>query len=176
MTDRQIDSGADPNQPDLDAAFAATQRPHKDRAQELALAASASQPGAGYGGYVPTPADEVHLLDYVRVLHKRRWTALTAFVIVFGSVAIYTFTATPIYSARVQILIENENPNVVKFEEVYDQNKTSIDYYQTQYRILQSRLLARRTLDAQNLWGNPQFAQPAASIWSRFAGWASRSP
>ena len=42
--------------------------------------------GAGYGQAVG--GDKVHLLDYVRVLHKRRWTALTAFLIVFGSVTV----------------------------------------------------------------------------------------
>jgi polysaccharide biosynthesis transport protein len=128
-------------------------------AQTTGAASSSYPTNAGPSGF----SDEVHLLDYVRVLHKRRWTAITAFVIVFGSVTIYTFTATPIYSARVQLLIENENPNVVKFEEVYDQNKASNDYYQTQYRILQSRLLARRTLDAEKLWQHPLFAGVADS-------------
>lgn len=126
---------------------------------------SAAAGYAGYGaGYGPALAgDEVHLLDYLRVLHKRRWTAVTAFLIIVGSVTVYTFTATPIYTARVQILIENENPNVVKFEEVYDQNKSTNDYYQTQYRILQSRALARRTLDAEKLWEHPLFAGSNAS-------------
>lgn len=114
--------------------------------------------GAGYGQAVG--GDEIHLLDYLRVLHKRRWTAITAFLIVMGTVTIYTFTATPIYSASVRILIESENPNVVKFEEVYDQNTSSTDYYQTQYRILQSRLLVRRTLDAEKLWEHPLYADP----------------
>ncbi len=121
---------------------------------------------AGYGGYGAgygnATGDEVHLLDYLRVLHKRRWTAITAFLLVVGSVAVYTFTATPIYSARTQILIENENPNVVKFEEVYEQNRT-LDYYQTQYRLLQSRVLARRTLDAGKLWEHPFLAGTAES-------------
>src|SRR5688572_142506 len=117
--------------------------------------------GSGYGlGYGHAINEDVHLLDYVRILHKRRWTALTAFLVVFGAVAVYTFTATPIFSARTQILIENENPNVVKFEEVLDQNKTTNDYYQTQYRILQSRALARRTLDAEQLWEHPHFNRP----------------
>jgi len=121
---------------------------------------------AGYGaGYGQVIADEVHLLDYVRVLHKRRWTAITAFMVVFGSVAVYTFTATPIYTARTQVLIENENPNVVKFEEVYDQNKTTNDYYQTQYRILQSRLLARRTIEREKLWRNPLIANASGTSW-----------
>jgi polysaccharide biosynthesis transport protein len=102
-------------------------------------------------------SDEMHLLEYLRILHKRRWTALTAMFLVVATVMVYTLTATPIYGARVQILIENENPNVVKFEEVYDQNTSGSDYYQTQYRILQGRQLARRTLEAERLWEHPQF-------------------
>ena len=144
-------------------------------------AAKASRPadsppfyGAASTSYGNTPgSDAVHLADYFRILHKRRWTALTAFAIVFGTVTVYTFSATPIYTAKVQILIENENPNVVKFEEVYEQNKTTNDYYQTQYRILQSRALARRTLDAEKLWDHPQFAAPVrdADQLPVFASW-----
>jgi polysaccharide biosynthesis transport protein len=121
---------------------------------------SAPSAGYGYGGSGVT--DDVHLLDYLRVLHKRRWTAVTAFLIVLGSLTVYSFTATPLYIARAQILIENENPNVVKFEEVLDQNKATNDYYQTQYRILQSRLLARRTLEGEKLWDDPMFADSSA--------------
>ncbi len=76
----------------------------------------------------------------------------------------YTFTATPIYEARVQILIEKENSNVVTFKEAIEQNQITDDYYQTQYKILQSRALARRTLDALNLWNDTQFNPPESWI------------
>jgi capsular exopolysaccharide synthesis family protein len=112
-------------------------------------------PGYGYASNIL--GDDVHLSDYARVLYKRRWTALTAFVIVVLSVSVYTFTATPIYVARVQILIEKEATNVVTFKEAYEQNQIADDYYQTQYKILQSRALARRTLDALKLWNHPLF-------------------
>src|SRR5204863_1979454 len=49
---------------------------------------------------------DVHLLDYIKVLYKRRWTALTVFLLVVLSVVVYVFTATPIYEARSRILIE----------------------------------------------------------------------
>src|SRR2546425_2935295 len=100
---------------------------------------------------------ELRLSDWVKVLHKRRWTAVTAFLIVVMSVLVYTFTATPIYEAHVQILIEKEATNVVSFKEAFEQNQTTDDYYQTQYKILQSRAVARRTLDALKLWNDPQF-------------------
>ena len=105
-----------------------------------------------------TLADEVHITDYLRVIYKRRWTATAAFVAIFGALVVYTFTATPIYEARAQLLIENENPNVVSFQEVMEQNKTTADYYQTQYRLLQSRSLAKRTMDAERFWNHPMFA------------------
>ena len=121
-------------------------------------AADAPLPPPTYGDGSNVLGDtDVHLLDYVKVLYKRRWTALTAFLIVVVSVSVYTFTAIPVYEARVQILIEKEATNVVSFKEAVEQNQVTDDYYQTQYRILQSRALARRTIDALKLWDHPQF-------------------
>ena len=123
----------------------------------------------GYGSNVLGDT-EVHLLDYVKVLYKRRWTAATAFLVVFVSVAVYTFTATPIYEARTQILIEKENANVVTFKEAFEQNQIADDYYQTQYKILQSRALARRTLDALKLWDHALFTPKDDGVLKTIAG------
>jgi succinoglycan biosynthesis transport protein ExoP len=111
-------------------------------------------PGQDYG---PSGTADVHLLDYVRILYKRRYIAATAFLIVMGCASVYTFTATPMYQAHVQILIEKEATNVVSFKEAFEQNQTTDDYYQTQYKVLQSRALARRTMDALKLWDDPRF-------------------
>jgi capsular exopolysaccharide synthesis family protein len=102
-------------------------------------------------------AQEVHLVDYVKVLYKRRRTAIAAFLLVVGSVTVYTFTATPIYESKTRLLIESEEQNVVNFKQVVDEDQTKADYYQTQYNILQSRALARRTLDELKLWDKPPF-------------------
>jgi capsular exopolysaccharide synthesis family protein len=102
-----------------------------------------------------------HLVDYLRVLHKRRWTATTTFIIVLVGTMLYVFTATPIYEARTRLLIESDNPNVVSFKEVIDEQGAKADYYQTQYNILQSRILARKTLDRLGLWENVYFGGPA---------------
>ena len=116
------------------------------------------EPRLGYGDANLLPAAEVHLMDYVRVLYKRRWIAITAFFVVLVSVVVYTFTQTPIYAAKVQLLIEPESQNVVSFKEVLEQDKSTTDYYQTQYKILQSRKLARQTIQSLNLWNLPEFA------------------
>ncbi len=111
----------------------------------------------------PEGETDTHFLDYLRIVYKRRWTVMTAFVVVFGWMFIYTSTEVPLYTARVQLLIENDNPNVVKFDAVFEPNKLTNDYYQTQYKILQSRLIARRTLEAGKLWAHPALVGPTVS-------------
>lgn len=158
---------SDPLNTDLDAPLAgdplkasgprgkkATPPPLRDEPRP----ASPEQGRGGYGDANLLPATEVHLTDYVRVLYKRRRIAITAFLIVFVSVVVYTFTQTPIYAAKAQLMIEPENQNVVSFKEVLEQDKSTTDYYQTQYKILQSRGLARQTIEAIGLWNHPEFA------------------
>jgi capsular exopolysaccharide synthesis family protein len=100
--------------------------------------------------------DEPHLLDYLRIVARRRHIAIAAFVIVLLGTVVYTFTATPIYEGKVQLLIEADNPNVVNFKEVIDEAQSRQDYYQTQYRLLQSRSLAKKTIDDLRLWKNEE--------------------
>ncbi len=100
---------------------------------------------------------EIHLTNYIKVLYKRRWLGLTVFLSVVVSVAVYSFTAVPIYEAKSRLLIESDQQNVVNFKQVVQEDQTKIDYYQTQYNILQSRALARKTLDSLKLWGAPPF-------------------
>ena len=127
---------------------AQSERPAAAPAPRAAAQAAAAVPVAQHALATAEP----HLSDYVKVLYKRRWTAATAFLLVLLSVTVYTFTATPIFEARTRLLIEADNPNVVSFKEVIDEDQAKADYYQTQYNILQSRALARKTIDTLKLW------------------------
>lgn len=124
--------------------------------------AGGTSPGyGGYGGYgygnTLASHSELSLVHYLQILYRRRYIAATAFVAVVLVVALQTFTAVRIYSGSARILIERENPNVVSFKEVLDQSTLNDDYYETQYQILRGRGLARRTLDALDLWDHPHF-------------------
>jgi exopolysaccharide transport family protein len=135
--------------------------------------ADAASPGYGGAGYpMAAPMGEgVHLRDYVRVLYRRRYLAATAFILVVVLATVYTYTRIPVYQASVQIEIDYESPKVVPFRQVTDNDFGGWDtqeYYQTQYKILQSRSLARRTLDAANLWTHPLLAGPAAAVGRGF--------
>jgi capsular exopolysaccharide synthesis family protein len=102
-----------------------------------------------------------HLTDYVKVLYKRRWVAMTSFALVVLAATVYSFTATPIYEAKTRLLIEAEEHNVVSFKQVLEEDQQKADYYQTQYNILQSRVLARKTIDTLKLWDSPHLGAPS---------------
>jgi capsular exopolysaccharide synthesis family protein len=108
------------------------------------------------------PREEPHLFDYARVVVKRRHVALAVFAAIFLASVVYSFTATPLYEGRVQLLIESDNPNVVNFKEVIDEAQSRQDYYQTQYKLLQSRSLAKQTIETLGLWNNEELSPPAA--------------
>ena len=115
-----------------------------------------------------------HLRDYLRVIARRRHIVIAAFAVVALAGVLYSFTATPVYEGRAQLLIEADNPNVLNFKEVIDEAQSRQDYYQTQYRLLQSRSLAKKTIEALGLWNNPELA-PDPSQRSFSIGNAMRS-
>jgi len=52
--------------------------------------------------------------------------------------------------ATAQVLIEHEKSNVLSFKDVTDVDAARTTNYQTQYRLLQSRSLARRVVESLN--------------------------
>lgn len=101
--------------------------------------------------------EQIDLRDYFRVLMKRRWTIISVFMLVVLTVAIHTFTATPIYQATSRVVIEKENPNLVSIQEVMAVDATGSDYYQTQYKILESRAVAREVIKRLDLANSTEF-------------------
>ena len=107
---------------------------------------------------------EIHLKDYLRVVVKRKWVVLAVFVAVVTTVAIATFRQRPLYQATAQLQIEKENPNILSIKEVMELDASNADYYQTQYRILQSRSLAQAVIDRLGLATHPEFAATGAAF------------
>jgi polysaccharide biosynthesis transport protein len=101
--------------------------------------------------------DERHLMDYVRVVYKRRWVAIPVLLAVFTIGAINSYRTTPLYRASTQLLIEKDSPKVGDLSTMFQQQDGwfNDDFYQTQYKILQSRSLARRTAAGMKLDQHP---------------------
>ena len=115
---------------------------------------------------------ELDLRSYLRVLTKRKGFIITIFCLILLIVTVQTFSETPIYRATARIVIEKENPNVVSIEEVMAVDSTGNDYYQTQYKIIESRAVARDVVQRLDLDTHPEF-QPkdANDPVSRVKGW-----
>lgn len=79
----------------------------------------------------------------LRIVRKRKWSIVAALTIVFVIAAVWTFKQKPVYEAKGLLEIEQESPNIVSVQELFQIENVTDDYVQTQYKILQSDTLAR---------------------------------
>jgi polysaccharide biosynthesis transport protein len=110
----------------------------------------------------PTP-DAVHLRDYWHVLLRRRWLAFFVFALVAGVGVARVLLQKPQYRATAQILIERQAPDVLNFEKNARAQEGVDDFYQTQYRLLQSRMLARQVVERMDLLKEPEYGGPLSA-------------
>lgn len=89
---------------------------------------------------------EISLLELWRIALKKRRVILNTTILVFVVAALYSFLATPKYTAEGELLIDRE-PNILSFEDIFQIESFNDDYFQTQYKLLQSRALAGDTID-----------------------------
>ncbi len=99
--------------------------------------------------------DEIHLRDYLYILRKRRNVVLSVFLLFATASFVFTYFERVIYRATSTIMIERENPNVVDFKEVMAFDASTTDFYQTQYRILESRSLIEKLIQEEKLEEDP---------------------
>ncbi len=106
------------------------------------------------------PYQSLHLRDYWHVVVRRRWLAFFVFTVVLLGAAVRLALTRPVYQSTAQVLIERDAPNVLDFEKNARAADVWDSFYQTQYRLLQSRLLARRVVEKLNLEDDPEFGGP----------------
>jgi polysaccharide biosynthesis transport protein len=112
--------------------------------------------------------EELHLLDYWRVMVGRRWTILAVLFTVVTATVVWSFSATPIYEAAVSIQIDRENQNILSFKDVYEVDGSTDDTLRTQFEVLKSRTLARRVIENLHLDRVPELQQKEPGIITSF--------
>lgn len=103
------------------------------------------------------PQRDFDLRDYVRVVIKYRRIIAVLFSVVFFLGLVITFTSTPIYEATATLIIEKDSPTGLSFQDYILSDPFSIEWYQTQYKILESRVLARKIIARLGLDKNDAF-------------------
>jgi len=106
-------------------------------------------------------APEIHLLDRLAVVFKHVRLIAAVFAIVVSLAMLESYSATPLYRSLARIVIQDERSTAIgtlnSNDPAYWQDPEP--YFNTQYRILQSRGLARRVI---RLIPAPPATQPTA--------------
>ena len=102
------------------------------------------------------------LLEYWRVLSQGRWVVLATLATVVAAALFATLFTTPIYEASTTLQIDRRGPDILTFQDVVGVDPSYAayqDFYQTQYRILQSRAVARIAAERLDLVNHPAFVR-----------------
>ena len=99
------------------------------------------------------------LLQYWRSLLRHKWIVASILLgcLILGLVL--TLMATPVYTATSRVEISRQQENITNVEGLQrEETGQSLEFYQTQYSLLESKTLAERVARALNLANDEQFA------------------
>src|SRR5437867_8110286 len=135
------------------------------------------------GRHVEMGGDAPNLRDYWQVVAKHKWKIIACFAAAVIVTAVIVFSMTPIYTAKVTLLIERKEPQVVNIKQVLSESAEGEEssYYESQYQVLKSRSLAAEVIKGQGLDKNPEFTSPGgdgnfiaqliAQVWDKPVAW-----
>ncbi len=122
-----------------------------------------------------TDKKEIDLLEYVRVVLKRKWVLVTFAAVLIALAAVLSFTTTPLYRATATLLIDEPGSSLLNIQDVLNSGAIYRSdylgtYFNTQLRLLTSRSLAERVAKKLNLAARPEFRAADGSRSGFLAG------
>ena len=106
------------------------------------------------------PAPEPVLVRYWEIFFRRRWLVLAIVAAALAAGIALTLFQTPQYTAEARIEISRSQDNVTDVEAVTPQEADQdLEFYQTQYALLEARSLAQRVVRRLNLTQGDDFFQ-----------------
>ncbi|HEV8722680.1 MAG TPA: polysaccharide biosynthesis tyrosine autokinase [Candidatus Binatia bacterium] len=126
--------------------------------------------------YVSLPdSEKFHIRSYWKILVQRRRLVLLVFVIVVGIGFYIAATSTPVYTARATLKIEPQAPALTGLGDFLNaQSSQTVEYFQTQYALLENRALAASVINYLGLERNKAFTSVpivTSSPTARVTGW-----
>jgi uncharacterized protein involved in exopolysaccharide biosynthesis len=96
---------------------------------------------------------EVHLLDYLKVVYRRKWLILALMLIAMALGAFHTYRAVPVYQASCTIRIEDQTSTVIRSGQVvqYTDYWSSEKNINTHLNIMLSEPVLERLIDSLTL-------------------------
>ncbi|NCC36464.1 MAG: hypothetical protein EOM24_31300, partial [Chloroflexia bacterium] len=106
---------------------------------------------------VPDYEDEIDLRDLLDVLLRRKWTVITCLLVCFFTAVLVTFSMTPQFKASGSIKVSAQAGNLTNFENVDASALKTMEFQQTQVKMLQSEQLANRVIERLELASHKVF-------------------
>jgi capsular exopolysaccharide synthesis family protein len=99
----------------------------------------------------------VDVMYYYRLILRNLWKVIVFSLFVGGFAALYSLSLPPVYTSATTLLIDNQESNVLAFQDVYKVDTRNREYLGTQLQILKSRALASKVVDRMQLTKHPLF-------------------
>jgi capsular exopolysaccharide synthesis family protein len=112
-------------------------------------------PGADSG-----PEFQVDLLEYLRILIKRRWLILSIALASVVYATLSTLMQTPLYTSSVRLQIDRSVAKIVEAGNITPVEGSDLEFMKTQYELLEGRTMAERVASALKLGEDPDFFRP----------------
>ncbi len=115
---------------------------------------------------------EIGFREYWRILVHRRNVVLICLVFTVLTAMLVTLLSTPQYLAATTLQIGRQGPEILTFQDVLGYDPAGYrDFYETQFKILQSETVAEIAAERLDLANRPEFVTRKASPLSRAVGW-----
>src|SRR5687768_3100763 len=94
--------------------------------------------GADYA-YLAAESQVLHKQDglkaYINILRRRKWYILIPVLLIIPLMALGLYIEELTYKATAQVLVEDTNVNILKFEDVLNPETRSVNFLLTEYQI-----------------------------------------
>ena len=105
--------------------------------------------------------DTIDLMEYWRILVKRRWTVFGVLAIVAVAAVLATLLMVPEFRSTAQVQVQPQGSRILAYDDFSGEGAGSgrafQEFFATQAQILQSRALAERVVINHNLAQHPEF-------------------
>jgi polysaccharide biosynthesis transport protein len=106
---------------------------------------------------MPFMEEEIHLRDYLDVIIRRKWVVLVTLLVTFTTVAVFTFSQTPLFRSTGMIKTSPTARNITSFQTMEDSFMKSQEFISTQVKLLQSDRLLGKLITEMDLQNNELF-------------------
>ncbi|MGI9534548.1 MAG: GumC family protein, partial [Thermodesulfobacteriota bacterium] len=97
------------------------------------------------------------IFEYTDVIFRRKWVIIASVLASIIIVTIASLLMDKIYKADATIEIAPDAPKITGFREVFDDARQQDEFYETQYKLIKSRSLAREVINTLDLGSHPDF-------------------